>query len=397
MKISLVTIALLLLAPRLLQAQWVQTSIPSTLVVTCFADSGANLYAGTDGGIFFSTNHGGSWTSINVGLSDAHVLALGLSATSLFAGTIGGGVYLSTNNGANWKAINTGLTSFVIDAFAVSGTNTFVSTGSGVFLTPNDGITWKNLFSFPSIARALSIVGNNLVAGTANGVFLSTNDGNTWNAANTGLTDTNILAFAASDTSLLAGTSSGGVYLSTDKGGSWVAISAGLTNAPVRALAASGPNLFAATNTGVFFSTNNGAKWKTFNTGLTNLDVRSLAVSGSYLLAGTTGASGVWRRPLSDVVLFGVQSPAQSQNALACYPNPVSGSTTINLSASDRGPAQVTIVNLLGAEVARPFTGELNAGTHVFNWDARGFPAGSYECIVRVNGCLECVPIMVAR
>jgi photosystem II stability/assembly factor-like uncharacterized protein len=369
----------------------------SSGLVSCLADSGANLYAGTNAGLFLSTNHGGSWTTRDDGLTAAYVFALAVSATSQFAGTDGDGVFLSTNNGTSWKAIKTGLTARVVHAFAVSGTNTFASIDSSVYLTQNDGITWKHLFSFPSIANALAIIGNNLVAGTGNGIFLSTNDGNTWEMANAGLKDTNVLSFAVSDTDIFAGTNGGGVYLSTDKGNSWIEASTGLTNAPVRALASSGANLFAATSAGVFFSTNNGAKWKSFNTGLSNLEDLSLAVSGPYLLVGTTSSSGVFRRPLSDVVLFGVQAPLQSHNSLACFPNPSSGSIMISLSSSDHGTADVIIVNLLGAEVARLYVGELGAGSHVFNWDAQGLPKGIYVCVVRMNGISERVPMMVAR
>jgi hypothetical protein len=55
---------------------------------------------------------------------------------------------------------------------------------------------------------------------------------------------------------------------------------------------------------------------------------------------------------------------------------------------------EVTIVNLLGAEVARIFSGELSAGEHSFSWDASGAAAGMYECVVRVGGSFQRIPIL---
>jgi ligand-binding sensor domain-containing protein len=77
-----------------------QTNGPYGGSVYCFAVSGANLFAGTEVGIFLSTNNGTNWTAVNNGLPNTSVMAFAVSGTNLFAGT-GGGVCLSTNNGIN--------------------------------------------------------------------------------------------------------------------------------------------------------------------------------------------------------------------------------------------------------------------------------------------------------
>jgi len=65
-------------------------------------------------------------------------VALAVSSTNLFAGTVVDGVYLSTINGANWSALNSGLPpSTGIRTFSVSGTNLFAGTyNGGVWLHP---------------------------------------------------------------------------------------------------------------------------------------------------------------------------------------------------------------------------------------------------------------------
>ncbi|MGA2622692.1 MAG: T9SS type A sorting domain-containing protein [Bacteroidota bacterium] len=291
--------------------QWVQTNGPYGGIVSCFAVSGANLFAGAGGsGVFLSTNNGTSWTAVNTGLANTNVTAFAVSGTNLFAGT-DDGVFLSTNNGASWTAVNSGLTSTDFRALTVSpadsgtgGTNLFAGTDGGVFLSTNNGTSWTAVNSglTSAFVRALTVSpansGTNLFAGTWRGVFLSTNNGASWTAVDSGLTSTGVLALtvspADSGTNLFAGTGGGGVFLSTDNGTSWTAVNSGLTSTDVLALAVSpadsGTNLFAGTGGGgVFLSTNNGTSWMAVNTGLTSTYVQTFAVSGTNLLAGTDG------------------------------------------------------------------------------------------------------------
>ena len=110
MKKNLFLILFVLLSINSINAQWVQTNGPFGGAVYCFAKSGTNLFAGTEGegGVFLSTNNGNSWTAVNNGLTNQYVLALAVSETNLFAGTEGGGVFLSTNNGNSWINKNQG-------------------------------------------------------------------------------------------------------------------------------------------------------------------------------------------------------------------------------------------------------------------------------------------------
>ena len=272
-----------------------------------------------------------------------------------------------------------------------------------------------------SNVSVLAVIGTNLFAGTwDDGVFLSTDNGGSWRAVNTGLTSSDVQALAVIGTNLYAGTQSngtgGGVFLSTNNGTSWTAINNGLENTglsgyhSVSSFAISGTNLFAGcepdiqgsylgsnVNSGVFLSTNNGTNWTAVNTGLPDTAVYSLMVSGTNLFAGTSG-DGVWRRPLSEMIASNVVSSNESVVALSMtqnYPNPFSQSTTISFISPDRGPAQVTVVNLLSAEVARLFSGELEMGEHSFTWDAQGMTPGIYECVVRMNGREEEMPMML--
>ena len=72
----------------------------------------ATLYAGTTGGVFKSTDGGGRWSPINLGLTATNVSALAIdpaTPTIVYAGTVGGGAFsrqqvISRVPASDWRA-----------------------------------------------------------------------------------------------------------------------------------------------------------------------------------------------------------------------------------------------------------------------------------------------------
>jgi hypothetical protein len=120
------------------------TGQPADTTIHCLAVNGTDLFAGTENGVFLSSN-GLNWTAINNGLTNLDVRALAFNGSNLFAGT-GGGVFRSTNNGASWTPVNNGLTGHALNvlSFVFNGNNLFTGTWrGGVFLSKNNGASWK--------------------------------------------------------------------------------------------------------------------------------------------------------------------------------------------------------------------------------------------------------------
>jgi ligand-binding sensor domain-containing protein len=97
---------------------------------------GANLFAGTNGGsAFISTNNGFSWTSTQL----ASANAFAVSGSFLFAGT-DEGVFLTTNDGVEWEDITGYLNDTIstyINSIAINDTSLFISTQyNGIFRRP---------------------------------------------------------------------------------------------------------------------------------------------------------------------------------------------------------------------------------------------------------------------
>lgn len=134
-------------------AQWVQTNLHYSGNINALAVSGDNVFAGTDSGVFLSTDNGESWEVADTGLTNLSVLSLVVSpnktgGATVFVGTHGGGVFVSTNDGKVWQLADSGLTNLNVWSLAVGtddsgGSFVYAGNGNGVFLTANGGISWQ--------------------------------------------------------------------------------------------------------------------------------------------------------------------------------------------------------------------------------------------------------------
>jgi photosystem II stability/assembly factor-like uncharacterized protein len=233
----------------------------------------ATVYSGTNGGVFKSTNSGGTWTAVNTGLGSLYVDALVIdpsTPTTLYAGTYGG-VFKSTNSGAAWAAVNTGLGSPYIDALAIDPSNSATlyagTVGPQVFKSSDAGGTWgptgagpNDPFGYGGVFDLAIDPANPaaLYAATDYGLFKSIDGGSNWTAVNTGLTNIDVSAIAidpSTPANVYAGTGGAGVFKSTNSGATWTAMNAGLTNLTVNALAidpSTTARIYAGTGSGVF-------------------------------------------------------------------------------------------------------------------------------------------------
>ncbi|MHB8335839.1 MAG: T9SS type A sorting domain-containing protein [Ignavibacteriaceae bacterium] len=351
------------------KAQWVKTNDPYGDFTQCFAVSGTNLFAGSNGsGVSLSKDNGTSWTAVDSGLTSNLVTALAVSGTNLFAGTMGNGIFLSTDNGASWSVFDSTLIfnyfNPYIYSIAVSGNNLLVATRSDIFLIPSDRTSLSAISSGLTGYQVMSLAvrGTNFFAGTNFGVSLSTDNGTSWTSADSGLTSIDIFSFAVNGTNLFAGTSGSGVSLSTNNGASWTSDSTGLSN----------------------------------NWGYS--DANALIVSGTNLFAGND--RGVWRRPLSEMIT-GVK---EEQNNLPSnftleqnYPNPFNPTTTINYSVSKTSMVTIKVYDILGNEVASLMNEERPAGRYSVNFNASKLASGVYFYRMQAGSFVETKKLILMK
>jgi hypothetical protein len=212
--------------------------------------NGSMTIAGTAKGVCYTYTDSNAWKTAVTGLTTLFTRAIAMKGSAVFAGTEGGGFYSASQLGAAWVQNNTGLTTTTVRVLLYQGTDLLAGTTNGVYRSTNDGAQWTaqstGLTTQSSLfIRGLAVSGSTLLAGTQGGVYVSTGPTGSWTAANIGLTDTSVEALYAAGSMIYAGTS-GGVYRSSNYGASWWPMNSGYTK-EVRCLVGKDNGLYAGT------------------------------------------------------------------------------------------------------------------------------------------------------
>jgi photosystem II stability/assembly factor-like uncharacterized protein len=333
---------------------------PDGGVIRCIAVdplAPGTLYTGTDGGgIFKSTDKGGTWTAANGGLTDFSVVAIAVDpqgSGTVYSSTMNAGIFKSTDGGGTWtlKLSDPEDYPVVIDP---SNPTTIYVAGGGVFKSTDGGDSWRYLVGAGSVV-ALAIDPNNpetLYAGevnypfgppvTGNGVDRTDDGGETWRPANGGLPASGIaFGFLAVDpknsATVYAATfwnswwPSGKVYRTTDSGTTWELIN---DEPPITAMALDTQKaglIYAGTaGKGLLRTVDGGDSWTSLDNVLKDRSITALAVSdtGTVFYAGTadggvyrsTDAGNGWAQLNVGLTMPGVRSLAvDPQNAETVY------------------------------------------------------------------------------
>jgi photosystem II stability/assembly factor-like uncharacterized protein len=387
------------------------------------------LFAGTNYGTFRSSDNGESWSTISIGhVGNGKANCFSSAGNILFAGTDEGD-FKSSDNGDNWVSFGIGLqypwmyTIVSEDSLAIATTMEPIHDEPFHLSISHDmGATWTPLDHLP-FATSTTQFANFIYVGGLSGnggvIFRTSDNGYTWEEIDSGVREFGIYGGYTPDVlsilsvgSSLAALASDGLYLTDDSGISWRKVASSPPGySSINTFLHTGSLFITATNQGVFVSNDSGGNWLRVVKGMTDTNIVALVIQDSVLFAGTK--SGLWRRSLPDIVKAarrGVdQDSIQHATVIAgntkadngsveVYPNPVSHSATIRFISQESGVAEIRLVNLLGVETARIFSGELEAGSHSFVWSApKELTPGMYECVVTANGRVQSIPIVLAR
>ncbi len=333
------------------RSDWLQTNGPyGAYVLSIVRLPNGKLLAGTNGGVFRSTNNGSSWSNV----FPTPINAVGAKGTILLVGVgadadHGGGIFRSADDGDHWTMIDTGLGINQQTQCFAAGDTTIYTGGfdAGVYRSNDTGGHWTQVINnlYPKV-NGLWIRGSTLLAAAWDGVYRSTDKGDNWTIVLTG--DRYSRTFAQIGTVLFAGTrNGGGPYRSTDDGQTWASIYNGVGNNDVYSMVTIGTHLFIGTgeigsaNTmGVYVTVDSGQTWTSAGTGLPpNTPITSLATmpdgsGGTDLLAGT-GGSGIYLSADSGVTWTPINTglSAASILGLVATITPNGGGSDTNLFA----------------------------------------------------------------
>jgi len=295
-------------------SQWEFMGLAGEEIYDIAIDDSGNVYVGSEGGVFKTTNNGSDWIFQNNGLiiqnvnkffidyeGNIYIAASGASNT-------GCGLYKSTDGGEYWNKIADTLNNRPTNVFYdvkidpnEPGGIIYVSNYYGVYRSTDNGITWQSTsFTDPgarNIGKNINgymFFGNDFASWF--GLYRSTNLGLNWErhtflgvSAMVYLRDGSILAGCYDP-----GLGSFGMYKTTNNGDTWFNTNtfSGLSS-PWDFTLDKNEDIYAAFVGAIFLSTNNGTSWIDY--GLTGPPTTCIAIdSNGYVWAGAH-QDGVYR------------------------------------------------------------------------------------------------------
>lgn len=382
------------------------------------------LFAAPNYGVSVTSDQGNTWTDLSPQFPiQQPVVQLAATDDALFSATeYPDHDYVSTNDGASWDSIS------LPDGgggMVTIGNDLYLSSFDSMYHTSDDGAHWMTLgkSGLPRFGAGLLLVSDigmyadaDVAVGEVTELFRSTDKGLNWS-----LVDSSELPMALTfyGGSLFASMIAGNYYesppvrVSKDGGSTWLPDSGYGHYIPYTRLldsvyapfayptgfAVIGGYLVAMTSGNLYMTRDTGRSWQEVDHGLPlSLGLKSLQNIDDTLFVGTDGA-GVWYCPLPELLALSAVRPSrQAASSIDAYPNPFTSSSTIRFATAESERAEITIENIFGNQVAHLFSGELGAGEHSFTWrKPAGLPEGVYECVVRMNGQAETVPLVAIR
>ncbi|MCX6083359.1 MAG: stalk domain-containing protein [Caldiserica bacterium] len=261
--------------------------------------SQTKLWVGTHGGVYVSGDAGATWKNATTGALAYEVYATSAQAGTILAGTWSGGIFRSTDGGTTWNhVLGAGYTirSFLVTGFPSA--SLYAGAWKTLYRSVDDGKTWKAMTTtFIGDTYVTTLVtgsqAGTMFAGTSgNGVFLSDDDGSTWRPVNNGLVSPSVNRLVMVAGRLYACTNSGVCVLKGD-GTAWEALSPVTSGRETYAFTASGSKLFVACSGTALYSGDGGLTWSNEVTGLGGATIKTLDTVDGVVYAGAT--NGVYR------------------------------------------------------------------------------------------------------
>jgi photosystem II stability/assembly factor-like uncharacterized protein len=246
-----------------------------------FDSAGRRVLAGiwgdrNHGGVFAAPSPRGPWSRIAPGLEGREVLSLAVAGSQVLAGT-DDGLFLSTDAAAPWRRLATAvggadLHPRVTDILALSERAFLAASPQGILRSLDGGATWRRpslglwgpADTLAASSRTLGLV----LASTPLGFFKSIDGGDRWTLISRGLgvAEAHTIAFVPSDDRVVYATSTKGLFRSKDQGATWSQVRGGIPFTDITGLAVrpDGRTLYASDFTwgGIFRSQDAGETWE---------------------------------------------------------------------------------------------------------------------------------------
>ncbi|HSP87275.1 MAG TPA: T9SS type A sorting domain-containing protein [Ignavibacteriaceae bacterium] len=360
--------------------------------------------------IYLSSDYGASWNAIsnNVNGSNAvRELNQSKSNPDIMFATSGSQVFKSTNGGVSWLNITSGLPARTITSVYIHPTNsdlvvlTFSGFGTNkVYKTTNGGTNWfsihgnlpdspvNDIFIYTYDAQNP----NTYFVATDVGVFLTKDDGLTWKELADGLPNTVImhLDYSPSNQMLRAGTHGRGVYEAFIDFTVPVELSSFNASVIDKEILLSWITATETNNKGFEierkFKNNEWEKIGFIEGKGTTTETQSYRFNDDYNNVSYSGRVLYRLKQIdfdgsfehSKIIYTDIDFTPQTFNLSQNYPNPFNPVTNINYSVPLESEVKIFILNSLGQQVAELVNKIHSEGFYEVSWNANELASGVY-------------------
>ena len=269
--------------------------------ISTLTQKGNTLYAGTGGSLFSSTNGGDSWQQLTHLQRGRRISGVAIIGDTLYTGGFfQESVFFSDDNGKSWMQIDSGLTGQGGASLFASGTTLFAQMRGHVFRLKAGENSWtKLIIKYPWTKTTVGsdvtkfAVSDEIIcaATTDGGLFRSTDMGDSWQSIKPQAMQHFYGELAVMGNTVFCidpGSADGRVFRSNDAGDSWTMFNTNLTDQTIYSIATlSEKTFYVGTNDGVFRSTDGGESWTKINTGIVNTHNEILVSFGDALYTVT--------------------------------------------------------------------------------------------------------------
>jgi photosystem II stability/assembly factor-like uncharacterized protein len=419
MRRTIILTLLLLFLTSSLSAQWYRQLFPADEYLWKVRFANENIgWVTSNSHIWKTTNGGATWFAQDTSRGAASAL-YALDTNTVFCANYDGvnpataGIRRTTNGGITWQVVDS--SGFAFSEFAFGGPQvgfacgyTWVSGSKYIAIikkTSNAGTAWNTVYldtttsydtfegiSFANQSRGWAVAYNGAVFNTAD-------SGTTWSRQDSSVSYPYPLRdvfFISPDSGWAVGGISGTMVIArtTNGGSSWSATEKGGSSLrEVKFLNSRVGWFVGALNVEPYIghTTNGGETWETQQFIPSNyLGFESFsmvnervgwAVGGTNRIYKTTNGGVTW----VDEVDTAPMRFSLEQN----YPNPFNPATVISYELKVKGLVTLTIMDLLGREVAELVNEEKPAGSYSVQWYAANFPSGVYFYRLTAGGFSE--------
>ncbi|MFH1052485.1 MAG: T9SS type A sorting domain-containing protein [bacterium] len=256
------------------------------------------VFAGTDRGIFKSSDEGKKWLKINDETGKVNKLFFDEASNELFAVT-SKGVFISKDFGINWQWANTGLNEetsvMYIEKFE---DKLYISTlTEGLKFSSIDDINWQNVPDNidAQYVQTMKSFNAQLFFGTTRAFFKFEN--NELLRSVEGLAIQNVNGFVEIGNVLYSATDIG-IYKSSNFGLSWEANNKGLEAVTkiTCLISTNDEGIIAGTEKGLYYLENATSTWQKFsNPELNNEKINTLVIDSTGTVYAGTVSKGIWK------------------------------------------------------------------------------------------------------